>query len=335
MCLADALGVKPLRYKVLATDTVSPTFDLERQWLAECDAELLVPENETAIPDLAPQADAVLNCYFKIGADLIKRLDACRIIARTGTGVDNVDMAAATARGILVTNVPDYCVDEVAEHALSLLLSLARRVPFMDRAVHAGTWGQAPHRPLYRIRGKVLGLVGLGNIGRALAQRARGIGLEVLAFDPFVTAEAASAAMTRKVDRLEDLLAQSHYVSIHAPLTKDTHHLIAARELGMMRRDAYLVNCSRGGLVDEAALAAAVTTGQIRGAALDVLEREAYDPSNPVFSCDGILITPHAAFYSEESLIELRQKAVDEIKRRLTGTPPRCPVNPEVLRAPQ
>lgn len=322
-----------MRYHVLVTDTVSPSFDLERAWLAEVDAELMVPENEAAIPDLAPQADAVLNCYYKVRADLVARLDACRILARTGTGVDNVDMPALTARGILVTNVPDYCVDEVAEHALALILSVARRVPFMDRAVRARTWGLAPHRPLFRVRGKTLGLVGLGNIGRALAERARGIGMQVLAYDPFINAAAAKAAGARKVDRLDELLAESHFVSIHVPLSPDTRHLIGPRELGLMRKDAYLINVSRGGIVDEPAVAAAVNGGQIRGAALDVLEREAYDPGNPVFTCDGVLVTPHAAFYSEESMIELRRKAVDEIVRCLTGKPPRCPVNPEVLRA--
>lgn len=317
---------------VVVTDSVFPDLEPARQVLAEIGAELrLAPSPEPqAVVDLAREADALMVTYMPITADLIAQLRRCRIIARFGIGVDNVDLAAATRAGIVVTNVPDYCVDEVSDHALAMLLALGRRLPQADRRVRAGRWAISEVAPVRRMRGCVLGLVGFGRIARALAVKAQAIGLQVFAYDPYVPPEAMAALGVRSVD-FDTLLAASDFISIHVPLTPETRHLFDEEAFRKVKRGAFLINTSRGPVVKEQALLAALESGHLAGAALDVFEKEPPPLDSPLLGREDVLLSPHMAFYSEESLQELQVKAAEEVVRVLRGQPPCNPVNPEVL----
>jgi D-3-phosphoglycerate dehydrogenase len=272
----------------------------------------------------------VLNCYVPIPSDVTRAMRGCRIIARYGIGLDTIDIDAATETGILVSNVPDYCIDEVSDHALALILALGRGVARLDRAVRDGSWSPMDAAPLHRLRGRTLGLVGFGRIARALAEKASVLGLRVVAHDPFVPDEAVAAAGVEPVDRAT-LLASADIVSLHVPLTDDTFHLIGETELASMRDSAVLVNTSRGGLVDLAALRSALGAGRLGGAALDVLEVEPPAPDDPLLARDDVIVTPHAGFYSEESVAELQRKATEQVIAALAGRLPPYAVNAEAL----
>ncbi len=315
------------RLKVVVTDYVFPSLDIERSVLSALGAELIATQatSEEELLGVVEGADALLVCYAPVTRRVIDRARGCRIIARYGIGVDNVDVEAASAKGIVVTNVPDYCVEEVSDHALALLLACARKVSFLDRRVRTGGWDAKDAVPMHRLRGKVLGLVGFGKIPRVLARKARVLGLEIIAFDPYVGAEEMQEHAVRKVD-LQALLVQSDFVSVHAPLALQTRGMIGEAELRAMKSSAYLINTSRGPIVSEAALVRALQEGRIAGAALDVLETEPPAHGHALFGLDTLILTPHVAFYSEESLQELQRKAAEEVARVLSGQRPRYPV---------
>jgi D-3-phosphoglycerate dehydrogenase len=318
---------------VAVSDSVFPNLDPAREVLAKVGAELrLAPETTPeAILQVARSADAALVTYAKITADMIRQMTRCRIIARFGIGVDNVDIAAATSAGIVVTRVPDYCIDEVSDHTLALLLALVRKIPFANSRAHAGRWEMAAVAPIHRLRGRVLGLVGFGRIPRMVAPKAQAFGLRVLTCDPYVSEEVTTAAGVGKADFAE-LLKVSDYISIHTPLLPETHHLFNADVFAQMKPTAYLINTARGPIVDEVALAHALDAAQLAGAALDVLWQE--PPSGSLlFGRDNVILTPHTSFYSVESLVELQIKAAEEVVRVLTGQMPRHAVNPEALRS--
>jgi D-3-phosphoglycerate dehydrogenase len=321
-----------MSFIVAVTDYVFPSFEPERAVLGPLGVELRPGQcrSEDEIIALAQEADAVLNCYAKIPARVIENLKRCRIIARYGIGVDNVDLAAATEARILVTNVPDYCIDEVSDHALALLLSLARRIAAADAAVKAGAWDVGAHAGIRRLRGRTLGLLGFGKIARALASKAQPLGLKVIVHDPYLAPEEI-ARHGAEAAGLETLLVQADAVSIHVPLSPETRNLIGERELKRMKPAAFLINTSRGGIVDEEALAAALNENRLGGAALDVLGIEPPPADHPLRRAPNVILTPHLAFYSRESVIELQTKAAEEVARALKGEPPRSPVNREVL----
>lgn len=253
-------------------------------------------------------ASALLVQYLPITAAVMDALPGVRVLGRYGVSLDNFDLPAAAARGIRVVNVPDYCVDEVADHTLGLVLALSRGILPLDRAVHGGRWDFRVARGLRRSRDLRLGLVGIGRIGRAVAQRALAIGFDVVASDP----EATGIDGVRMVG-FEELLGSSDIVSLHARLDPSTRHLMDARAMARMRSGAFLVNTSRGGLVDQGALVAALRSGHLGGAALDVLEREPVDPDDPLLSMPNVVLTPHAAFYSAESLVEMKRRVAEGI----------------------
>ena len=321
-----------MSFIVAITDYVFPSLEPEQRVLAPLGVELRPAQckSEEEIIELTRGADGVLNCYAKMTTRVIEKLDRCKIIARYGIGVDNVDLAAATHAGILVTNVPDYCIDEVSDHALALLLSLARQIAAADRAVRGGAWDVVAHGGIHRLRGRTLGVVGFGKIAIAVASKAQAFGLRVLAHDPYLEAAVIARHGVRAVD-LDTLLAESDAVSIHVPLSAETRNLIGERELALMKSAAFLINTSRGGIVDEQALATALKENQLGGAALDVLTVEPPPPDHPLRQAPNVILTPHLAFYSRESVIELQTKAAEEVARALTGEPPRSPVNREVL----
>ncbi len=316
------------QYRVVVTDYVFPHLETERSILGEIGADLVAMQarSEAELAEAVEPADGLLVCYAPVTRRVIERAQRCRVIARYGIGVDNVDVAAATERGIVVTNVPDYCVEEVSDHALALLLACARKVALLDRGVRAGRWEARDAVPIRRLRGQVLGLVGFGKIPRLLAAKARALGLAVLACDPYLDAATCEAHGARKVE-LGELLDQADFVSVHAPLTPQTRGLIGEAELRRMKPTAYLINTARGPIVQEAALLRALEEGWIAGAALDVLESEPPPAGHPLLRAPQVVLTPHVAFYSEESLQELQRKAAEEVARVLTGQPPRYPVN--------
>jgi D-3-phosphoglycerate dehydrogenase len=318
---------------VAVTDHVFANLDQERELLAAAGHELRFEANAATPAEVAQAvegADAVLNCYVPIPSDVIRALRGCRVIARYGIGLDTLDMAAATETGILVSNVPDYCIDEVSDHALALILALGRGVVRLDRAVRDGRWSPMDAAPLHRLRGRTLGLLGFGRIARRLAEKASAVGLRVQAHDPFVPDEAVAGAGVQPVDRT-GLFATSDVVSLHVPLTGDTRHIVGAAELAALRDGAVLVNTSRGGLVDLDALRDALDGGRLGGAALDVLEVEPPAPDDPLLSRADVIVTPHAGFYSEESVAELQRKATEQVVDALAGRVPRYAVNADAL----
>jgi D-3-phosphoglycerate dehydrogenase len=318
-------------FHVTVSDSVFPNLDPARQVLSSIGAELRMADSPTpdGIVAAAASSDALLVTYAKITADMIQRMPKCRIISRFGIGVDNVDIEAATGARIVVTKVPDYCIDEVSDHAMALLLALVRKIPSSSARTHGGRWEMKAVVPIHRLRDSVLGLAGFGRIPQLVAPKAQAFGMKVIAYDPFVPEDAFKRAGVDRVE-LAQLLTTSDYISIHTPLTPETRHLFNRETFGRMKRGAYLVNTARGPIIDEAALAEALDAGQIGGAALDVMSQEPPPPS-PLFGRDNVIITPHTSFYSEESLVELQVKAAQEVVSVLSGKSPRNPVNPEVL----
>jgi D-3-phosphoglycerate dehydrogenase len=321
-----------MSFIVAVTDYVFSSLEPEQQVLAPLGVELRSQQcrSEEEIIALAREADAVLNCYAKMTARVVENLTRCKIIARYGIGVDNVDLAAATKARILVTNVPDYCVDEVSDHALALLLALARKIVTADAGVKSGTWSVTAYAEIRRLRGLTLGLIGFGKIAKALASKAQPLGMKLLVYDPYLDPEIISRHGAEAAS-LEKLLAEADAISIHVPLSQETRNLIGPRELAHMKPSAFLINTSRGGIVDEQALAIALKEGRLGGAALDVLSIEPPPPDHPLRQAPNLILTPHLSFYSRESVIELQTKAAEEVARALKGEPPRSPVNPEVL----
>jgi D-3-phosphoglycerate dehydrogenase len=320
------------RKLVAVTDSVFPNLDPARTVLGKIDADLLLAKGTKpeAILQVAKDADAVLTTYAKVTAEMIPQLSRCRIISRFGIGVDNVDIPSATKKGIVVTRVPDYCLHEVSDHAMALLLALARKIPFSNARTHGGTWEMKAVVPIHRLRGKVLGLVAFGQIPQLVAPKAQAFGMSVVAYDPYISSEILSRANVERVE-FEELLKTSDYISIHTPLLPQTRHLFSAEVFSRMKPSTYLINTARGPIVDEFALAAALDGKQIAGAALDVMENEP-PTGSPLLGRENVIITPHTSFYSEESLVDLQIKASEEVVRVLSGMPARNPVNPEVMR---
>ena len=318
-------------FHVTVSDSVFPNLDPARQVLATIGAELRMADSPTpeGIVAAAAAADALLVTYAKVTADMIHKMPKCRVISRFGIGVDNVDIEAATRANIFVTKVPDYCIDEVSDHAMALLLALVRKIPSSSARTHGGRWEMKAVVPIHRLRGSVLGLAGFGRIPQLVAPKAIAFGMQVVAYDPFVPDEVFTQTGVERVD-LPALLARSDYISVHTPLTPETRHLFNHDTFGQMKRGAYLVNTARGPIIDESALADALDSGQLAGAALDVMTQEP-PPASPLFGRDNVIITPHTSFYSEESLVELQVKAAREVVAVLSGGTPRNPVNPEVI----
>ena len=318
---------------VVVTDHVFDHLDREGELLAAAGHELRYDGNASGpeeILERAREADAVLNCYAPMPAEVIKGLSRCRVIARYGIGIDTIDLDEATSRGILVTNVPDYCVDEVSDHALALILSLERGVPRLDRSVRAGSWELTWAPSIRRLRGVRLGLVGFGRIARALGIKAAAVGFTIAATDPFVSDDSMREARVEPLT-LDQLLASSDVISIHAPLTAESHHLIGREQLACVKPGAFLVNTSRGALVDTVALIEALEDGPLAGAGLDVLETEPPNPDDPLLRRPDVVITPHAAFFSRESVAELQRKAAEQVVAALAGATPRYAINADAI----
>jgi D-3-phosphoglycerate dehydrogenase / 2-oxoglutarate reductase len=316
---------------VVITDLDHDNVDPERSVLDGHDVELRVLRCRTPeeVAAQAGDADVLINQYVPITAEALDALPRCRLVVRYGVGVDNVDVEAAAARGVWVANVPDYGRDEVADHTLALALAVLRGVVALDRSVREGSWDLEAARPLRRLSALTYGVVGCGAIGTAMAGRAAGLGMRVLGYD---VPQVGSVPPIERVP-LEELLSSSDVVSLHAALTAETHHLLGAAALERMRPTAFLVNTARGGLVDAAALLAALDAGELAGAALDVLEGEPPDElGRRLARHPKVVMTPHAAWYSEEAFHTLKTEVAREALRVLEGGAPRSPVNAPAAR---
>lgn len=318
------------RPKVVITDCDHPSVEIEKNVLSEINPKFVLAHGNTEdeIIEAAKDADGIINQYVPITRRVIESLKRCKVIARYGVGVDNVDIEAATEHKIIVANVPDYCIDEVSTHAMALILAFARGITLLDRKIRERKWDFTLAKPLFRTRGKTLGLFGLGKIARALAQKASGFDFKVIAYDPYIS----RINMEIKLVKFSHLLLDSDFISIHAPLTNQTRHSFGKDELKAMKKTAYLINTARGPIIDERALYKALKERWIAGAALDVMEKEPPDWKNPLLKLDNLIITPHISFYSEESYIELKTKTSEAVLSVLKGRLPRAFVNPQGVR---
>jgi D-3-phosphoglycerate dehydrogenase / 2-oxoglutarate reductase len=293
----------------------------------------LIPSHGLESPasrEIIRDADVLMVTLQKVTAEVLDAMPHCKFISRLGVGLDSIDLAAATKRKIWVANVPDYGVDEVSLHAISLMLSQLRSIPRLVANTQQGVWDSSVMRPIHRFSGQTLGILGFGRIGRSLAQKASGFGLKILAYDPYLDAAAIQAAGAQSAD-LDTILSESDFISLHLPLTDETQHLINAKTLATMKPTAYIVNTARGGLIDETALLVAVQGGRLRGAALDVLSAEPPPKDNAILQAllkeERILVTPHVAWYSEEAMIDMHRRGSEDVVRVLRGEKPRTPVN--------
>jgi len=323
-------------WKVLITDHVWPTTDPERAVLEAAGAEVIVAPDgdEDTLINLAKDVDAIMTCFAKVTEKVIRSAEKCVAIGRFGVGTDNIDVATATELGIPVTYVPDYCVDEVSDHVLAMLHTWNRKIALFDQSVKSEGWGHLGlTMRIKRLRGKTIGIVGFGRIGQAVAEKASVFGLKILASDP-VTPKEIVESYGGQLVAFEELLEQSDFVSLHAPLTPATEKLIGPREFDLMKYDSFLINAARGPLIDESALYDALSNGKIGGAGLDVMVENEPAKDHPLMQLENILITPHTAFFSQESTLELEERAASEVVRVYKNIMPENLVNKEVLDHP-
>lgn len=316
-------------WKVVITDCDHGSVEIEKEELDRIGAKMTLAQvkSEEDLIRVCEQADGLLNQYAPLTRAVFERLPKCKVIAKYGVGVDSVDLKAATDFGIIVTNVPDYCFDEVADHTISLMLALARKTVFFNQKVKSNQWDFRQGRPIHRIRNKTLGLIGCGRIGREVARKMSAFGVRAIAYDPYIADTGGTIAF---VD-LDTVLKESDFISIHCSLNESTRHLLGGREFQKMQKKPFVINVARGPIIEEKELIQALNEGQISGAGLDVLEKEPPDPHNPLLKMENVILSPHVAFYSEESIRELKRRAAEGISAVLLGKWPKVVVNKEVI----
>ncbi|SEI02195.1 D-3-phosphoglycerate dehydrogenase [Halobacillus karajensis] len=322
------------KFKVLIADYTYSTLEPEKKVLETAGAEVITAQcrTEEDVIEAAHGVDGIICQYAPISKKVIDQLATCKIVARYGVGFDTIDVPAATEKGIMVTNVTDYSLDEVSNHAFALLMACARKVVQLNESVQNGRWDSKVAKPIYRLHGQTLGLIGFGNIPQRLALKAKAFGLEILAYDPFVSNDLAKELGVKLVD-LQQLCALSDYISVHPPLNKHTKGMVSDEQFRAMKESAYIINTSRGAVIDEPALIRALEANEIAGAGLDVLETEPMAKDNPLLSMPNVIITPHSAYYSVESELELKQKTAQNVADALSGKEPAYLVNKDVVHA--
>jgi D-3-phosphoglycerate dehydrogenase/C-terminal binding protein len=326
--------------KVVIADFIAGPLEIERRTLgAVAEVVALDAASEEELVGKIEDATAIMMYHtVSITARTIDRLKHCKLIVRCGVGYDNVDWRKARERNIAVANVPDYGTEEVADSAIGMTLALARGITLFNSICRdpKREWLYKEGQPIWRLRGRVFGIVGLGRIGTAAALRAKSLGMDVIFYDPYAADGCDKAIGVRRVETLDELLAESHVVSPHCPLTKETFHIIDAAAIAKMRPGSFLVNTARGGVVDATAIPAAIESGQLAGAAIDVLEHEPPPEDHPLLvawrnpmhpAYHRVIINPHSAFYSEEGLSDMRVKGSEACRRALLGLPLRNVVN--------
>lgn len=321
---------------VLITDYTWPSTQPEAEVLAKIGAKLLIAQSgtEEELLELVPEADAILTCFADVTPQVIQAGHKLQVIGRYGIGVDNIAVDTATSLGIPVTNVPVYCADEVAEHTLALLLASARSVCKYNAAMRLDNWDLGEGAPIQRIRGRTLAILGFGHIGRTLARKARGFDMRIIVHDPYIDEGTLTDTHVEAV-KMDDLFAQADFLTVHTPLTPQTRGLIDEDRLRSMKSTAILINCARGAIIDYQALERALREGWIAGAAADVFEPEYLASDHPLLALPNLIATPHVAFYSEESVLELEVQAAQNVAAILSGRRPATVVNPEVLDLPR
>jgi D-3-phosphoglycerate dehydrogenase / 2-oxoglutarate reductase len=313
-------SMKGRKLKFAITDYGFPNVESERQVIENAGGDLFAFQCRTAedVIDAARDADALLVQWAPITRSVIQRLRRCKVIVRYGIGVDNIDLDAARDCGIPVCNVPDYCVDEVADHTVALAMALLRQLPLTDRLVREGVWKITPPRPIAASRHMVFATVGYGRIARAVLERARAFKFQLAAFDPYLAGVQAGPKDIVFLGR-DEILSQADILSLHAPLTAETRHIIDVEALSKMKSTAIVINSARGGLIDTMALAGSLSQGGIAAAGLDVFETEPLLQNHPLRLCTNALLTSHTAWYSELSLPTLQKMVAEEAVRALTG----------------
>ena len=319
----------------LSQDRIDAAFAIEREALDPIGAKIVgvSATTEEEFIAAAKDADALIARGRRITRNIIAGLDNCVVIGLGSVGADTVDVGAATDHGIVVTNVPDVFIDEVADHTMMLFLAAYRRVLLMHKMTQEGRWGEGRpyHNDIPRLWGLAIGLISFGNVAKAVARRCHAFGLRVLAYDPFVSELAMTSANVEPVTSLDELLERSDFVSMHAPLNGETHHMLSDAQFERMKKSALFINNGRGPTVDEAALIRALENGEIAGAALDVFEQEPVSTDNPLLQMDNVICTPHMASASARMGPESRRRLGRELAMCLTGSWPRSAVNPAVL----
>ena len=305
---------------IAVTDSVFPSLEPVKAALGRLNPTYRMSKSVNAddILAVAKDADAILVTYAKLTRDILSQLTKCKAIGRFGLGVDNIDLPTAKEKGIAVNYVPDYCIREVSDHTMALLLALIRKIPLSNKLVQSGRWEMPAVVPIRRLEGTVLGLVGFGHIPRLVAPKAQAFGMKVIAYDPYVKPEQFKAMNVEGVD-FDTLVKTSDYVSVHAPLLPATRGMLNADAFAKMKKGAYVVNTARGPLIDEPALIAALDAGQVGGAALDVVTAEPLAKDSPLLGRDNVIISPHTGFYSIEALEELQTKCATDVARVLSG----------------
>ncbi|HZP78500.1 MAG TPA: C-terminal binding protein [Pseudolabrys sp.] len=312
---------------IAITDSPFPSLDPAKKALARLNPEYRMSKSSSAedILAVARDADAILVTYAKLTAELIGQLTRCKSFGRFGLGVDNIDLKAAAAKGITVNYVPDYCIHEVSDHAMAMLLALARKLTLSNKVVQAGRWEMPAVVPIHRLHGQVLGLIGFGNIPRMVAPKAQAFGLRVVTHDPYVSADVLKAAGVEGVS-FDALLGMSDFISVHAPLMDATRGLLNAAAFAKTKKGVRIINTARGPLIDEAALVAALDSGQVGAAALDVVATEPLPKDSRLLGRDNVILSPHTGFYSVEALEELQVKCASDVARVLSGEKPVYPI---------
>jgi D-3-phosphoglycerate dehydrogenase len=305
---------------IAVTDSVFPSLEPAKAALGRLNPTYRMSKSVNAddILAVAKDADAILVTYAKLTRDILSQLTKCKAIGRFGLGVDNIDLPTAKEKGIAVNYVPDYCIREVSDHTMALLLALIRKIPLSNKLVQSGRWEMPAVVPIRRLEGTVLGLVGFGHIPRLVVPKAQAFGMKVIAYDPYVKPEQFKAMNVEGVD-FDTLVKTSDYVSVHAPLLPATRGMLNADAFAKMKKGAYAVNTARGPLIDEPALIAALDAGQVGGAALDVVTAEPLAKDSPLLGRDNVIISPHTGFYSIEALEELQTKCATDVARVLSG----------------
>lgn len=319
------------KFRVAITDAEYASQEPERAVLSKLNVDLVKFQcrTESDVIKHCKDADALLVQYAPITKKVIENLKKVRIIARYGVGVDNIDLAAATQKRILVTNVV-YDICDVADHTIGLILSVVRKIPWIYQSTKSGEWDWKKFQPIMRLKGKTVGIIGLGRVGREVAKRISGFGVNILAYDPYIPLEVFEKNNIKKVD-LETILEKSDIITLHVTLTKETRHMIGEDELRKMKKTAILINTCRGPVVNKKFLCTALKEKWIAGAGLDVLESEPLTRDNPLLELDNIVITPHMAWYSAGSVTEIQTAAAEDVARVLSGQPPQRLVNKSVL----
>ncbi|GAA3269700.1 C-terminal binding protein [Paenarthrobacter aurescens] len=319
--------------KIVITDCDHHSIDIERAVAREAGVELVLAQcrTEDEVIAAAADADAIVVQYAPITAKVLDALPGLKAIGRYGVGVDTLDVEAATARGVAVCNVPDYGTEDVSDHAIALAVSLARGITQLDRGVRRGDYSLGPVQPLHRIRDRVFGVVGLGLIGAATGRKAKGLGYQVIGSDPLLTTGSVTADGITVVS-FEELISRADVISLHVPLNQHTHHLINSDVLDRTKPGAVLVNTCRGAVVDTDAVAAALKDGRLHAAGLDVFEVEPLPRTSPLLELENAVLTPHAAWYSEESYAELKRRTVENVVEVCAGRTPRNILNPDALK---